>query len=156
MDKSAISAISLLAPPGWVSHRWHLRHFFSVCVKIGRGTAGPSAPLRSGRDDKGESRASIRIELLVEKPRSFPPVGMTISFAGKGLQNRERIWCPPLLLRCENYSIKSTHWAHPAYVVISALRRRPRGAQACYGQTGFVAFVVTLPFAITQLSAGKG
>jgi hypothetical protein len=33
-------------------------------------------------------------------------------------------WCIP---NCQNCFIKRTHWAHPAQVVISALRRRPRG-----------------------------
>jgi hypothetical protein len=31
------------------------------------------------------------------------------------------VWCFP---SCQNCSVKRTHWAHPAYLLISALRRR--------------------------------
>jgi hypothetical protein len=62
------------------------------------------------------------------------------------------LWCFP---SCQNCSIKRTHWAHPVYTLISALRRRPGGAQECCGQTLPFAFDVTLPFAITKSSCGQ-
>ena len=41
--------------------------------------------------------------------------------SGLGWPQARARWCSP---SCQNCSIKSTHWAHPAYTVISALRRR--------------------------------
>ena len=52
-----------------------------------------------------------------ERSSRLPP---SVS-SGLGWRQASVRWCSR---SCQNCLIKSTHWAHPAYTVISALRRR--------------------------------
>ena len=99
----------------------------------------------------GRTLPCLRLELVSYMDRPVPPSGVAVSIfhlvravangtitlhtcqgwraprlspsvsAGLGWPQASVRWCSR---SCQNCSIKSTHWAHPAYTVISALRRR--------------------------------